>query len=1598
MPARQRLSILAVVPLLALLAITLATLPQASAAEPAADAAAKVSYYKQIRPIFQANCQGCHQPAKAKGEYLMTSFAALLQGGESGSAAIVPGKPAESYLIEEITPEGGEAEMPKGKKPLHETEIALITKWIAEGARDDTPASARTRFTMENPPQYTRPPVITSMDYSPDGKLLAISAFHEVLLVTADGNQLVARLVGMSERIESVRFSPDGKRLAVAGGLPARMGEVQVWDVAKKQLLLSKSMTFDTLYGASWSPDGKLIAVGCPDNTVRAIDSTTGEQVLFQGAHSDWVRDTVFSTKGTHVVSVGRDMSSKLTEVATQRFVDNVSSITPGALKGGVQTVARHPQRDEIVIGGADGVVKVYRMFRLTKRVIGDDANLIRRMPEMDGRVFGVSVSPDGKRIAAVSSLNGHGQLHVYSYEFDTSLPANIKKISENRVQGRSAADKATLETFRTKDTKLIAQLALPGTPAYAVSFSRDSKAVAIAGGDGLVRIVDAASGSVINEFSPVALFDKKAGMAAAVVDASHVDFIRDVNPVLSKLGCNAGTCHGSAKGKNGFKLSLRGYDAIFDVRALTDDLASRRVNVASPDDSLMLLKTAGGVPHQGGALIKPDDKYYKLIRQWIASGARLNLEVPRVTGIEVSPLNPVIEKTGGSQQMQVVAKYSNGQTRDVTAEAFVVSGNTEVATIDENSKMTALRRGESAVLARYEGAYAATTLTVMGDRSGFVWEQPETWGKVDELVAAKWKRMKIIPSELTNDAQFVRRVYLDLTGLPPTVEQTTSFIDDPRGTRIKRDELIDKLVGSEEFVEFWTNKWADLLQVNRKFLGAAGAASFRQWIRKEVEANTPYDKLVHKIVTASGSNRENPAASYYKILREPVDIMENTTHLFLGVRFNCNKCHDHPFERWTQDQYYETAAYFAQVDLKRDPASKGNIGGTAVEGAKPLYEVVSDKKEGEVMHDRTRQVAAPEFPFEAKHETVAQPTRRQQMAAWLTSAHNPYFARSYANRLWGYMTGTGIIEPIDDIRAGNPATNPQLLDHLTSEFVGHKFDVQHMMKVICKSRTYQLSIATNKWNEDDSQNYSHAKARRLPAEVLYDAIHRVTGSVTRMPGVPAGTRASALPDSGVQLKDGFLANLGRPPRESSCECERANGLELGPVMALISGPTVGKAVSDPANAITKIAAEAKDDADLVNRVFLRVLNRPATKAEISSARQVLESLPAGHQKMKDALAAYESKLAPSIQAAEAKRSQAIATAKTALDAYAATVADREKMLDMQHASKLAAAEAALKDYQSKLPQKQAAWEAKAGEPTTWQALDPSVLKASNRAKLTKEKDLSIFASGPNGKGAYTFTAAVPAGVTGVKLELFADSRLPSKGPGRPPNGNFVLTELTAKWAQADSPQKTLPVKLQNAQADYSQDGYPVASAIDGKVAATGNGWASSPQLGVNRTAVFETVADVDDGLLTFILDQQYQDGKHSLGRFRISVTTSPRPIKLKGGLPANIGAILKVEVAKRDAGQKKQLADFHRSIDGELKKLQLAVANAKKPRVADGQLKKLQDALAAASMPLPVDPKLTRMRNELQLSASQLEKSRLTIAQDLAWALINTPSFLFNR
>ena len=997
-------------------------------------------------------------------------------------------------------------------------------------------------------------------------------------------------------------------------------------------------------------------------------------------------------------------------------------------------------------------------------------------------------------------------------------------------------------------------------------------------------------------------LGDKSVSIKVAVTGfatARTTSFVQDVQPALSKMGCNQGTCHGSANGKNGFKLSLRGYDPIFDHMALTDDIAGRRTNRVAPEQSLMILKATGSIPHVGGVRTTEDHPYYEVLRSWIAQGTKLDLNAPRVTKIDVSPRDPIVPLPGMKQQMVIVATYSDGTVRDVTQEAFIESGDIERLEANTSGVITTLRRGEAPVLARFEGAYVATTITIMGDRTGFAWKPIPPNNYVDEKVYAKLQRVQIEPSELCNDEEFIRRAYIDLTGLPPTIEQTKAFLADSRETKLKRDALIDSLVGSREFVEHWTNKWADLLQVNRKFLGEEGSIAFRNWIKGAVATNMPYDRLAAEVLTASGSNVTNPPASYWKIFDDPTAAMENTTHLFLSVRFNCNKCHDHPFEKWTQDQYFHLSSYFAQVGRKEDPAFAGKkIGGSAVEGAKPLVEILFDRGSGEVTHLRTNQQVQPKFPYDIPTMPETQIARRQQLARWMTSKENPYFARSYVNRLWGYLFGRGIIEPIDDIRAGNPATNPALLDALTDDFVQSGFNVQHMLKTICKSRTYQHSVKTNKWNEDDEINYARCIPRRLPAEALFDAIHLATGSVERLPGLPAGGRAVELSDAGAT--DPFLEDFGRPVRESSCECERSSGIVLGPVIKLISGPTVGNAISDPANALTKLVAEQPDDASLIREVFLRFLSRNPSPREIELGVQALKT------------------------------------------------GEGEK----------AKVGALLAEYEKTIPARQAEWEKSANREPVWNVLSPSEMKSAAGATFKSLEDKSILVGGPLKQDTYTFTIPTDlVGITGLKIEVLPDPALGAGGPGRAPNGNLVLSELSLGVATKAEPTKVNQVGLQNAQADFSQDQWPVAAAIDGNPAT---GWGIHPQVAKAHMATFETKLDAGaagGSVLTVSISHQYQDGEHNIGRLRISATTSPRPFGASK-LPPAIAAALSVPADKRTDAQKGELTTYFRSLDG----------------------------------------KLAELLSELKQAESQSANQRLIGVQDLAWALINSPSFLFNR
>ena len=462
---------------------------------------------------------------------------------------------------------------------------------------------------------------------------------------------------------------------------------------------------------------------------------------------------------------------------------------------------------------------------------------------------------------------------------------------------------------------------------------------------------------------------------------------------------------------------------------------------------------------------------------------------------------------------------------------------------MSDKAVVKGIRQGEGALLVRYEGKFVTLPVTVLNPRSGFEWVELPQYNYIDQLIDAKLKRLKIQPSSPADDAEFLRRVYLDLTGRLPAPEKVRAFISDPAALQTKRSRTIDRLMGNDDYVDFWTLKWGDLLRSNRKFMSTKGMWVFREWLRQSIAQNKPYDQLVRELLTSKGSTFDNPAASFFRVARDPKKAMETTTQLFLGVRMVCAQCHDHPFEKWTQNQYYEMAAFFAAIAVRP--------------GFQSGEEIVYEKRyDNEVKHPKYGGVVQPKY-LVASHDAPPIPSngdRRSALVGWLTSKNNPFFARAIANRVWSYFFGFGIIEPVDDIRASNPPVNEPLLDALAKDLANHGFNLQHLMRTIVSSRTYQASFRTNEWNQDDSLNFSHQLPRRLTAEQLADAISMATGSRVEFPEVPEDFRAVQLPDPHVG-KGGFLDLFGRPQREEPCECERKSEMSLPQALNLVNGP-----------------------------------------------------------------------------------------------------------------------------------------------------------------------------------------------------------------------------------------------------------------------------------------------------------------------------------------------------------------------------------------------------------------------------------------------------------
>jgi hypothetical protein len=667
------------------------------------------------------------------------------------------------------------------------------------------------------------------------------------------------------------------------------------------------------------------------------------------------------------------------------------------------------------------------------------------------------------------------------------------------------------------------------------------------------------------------------------------VSFRRDVIPAFSQAGCNTGACHGTPTGKGGFRLSLRGYLPDQDFLTLSREVGGRRINLMAAESSLLLRKPLGEVPHEGGMRVKRSSKSFEFMRDWIKEGAKDDPAAPALGKLEILPEPRVLNAPAKEQQLVVLLHLANSTVRDVTPSCYYDSSSPDIAEVDADAYVHFKNPGEVAVIAHYLNLVANVRLTHLVEVPGFKPAQVPQDNLVDRAVFSKLNRMRISPSALCTDQEFIRRVYLDVIGILPTPREVQDFVSSGAGDR--REQVIGRLIERPEFHDFWALKFADILRSNGRLIQTKGAYVFHRWIRAALERNMPMDQFARVLLTTDGSTFSNPAANYYRISRDPESSVEATAQLFLGVRIQCAKCHNHPFERWTQDDYYGFAACFSQVGRK-----KGN---------QVQEEIVYSTHSGDVRQPRTGKVMKPKA-LGGPVLDDSKSDRRVRLASWLTGPDNPFFARSLVNRVWFHLVGRGIVEPVDDFRDSNPPSNDELLNSLTGSFVKSGYNLKGLIRTIVESRTYQLSARTSELNAGDNLYFSHALTKLLPAEVLLDAISTVTGTTTPFDGLPKGSRATQIPDG--KMDNAFLKTFGRPARELACECERESDSNLSQALQLIGGATVNGKLHDDNGRMAQLAKSSLSPDAITRELYMIALSREPTIAELAAAARHLKA------------------------------------------------------------------------------------------------------------------------------------------------------------------------------------------------------------------------------------------------------------------------------------------------------------------------------------------------------------------------------------------------------
>jgi hypothetical protein len=694
---------------------------------------------------------------------------------------------------------------------------------------------------------------------------------------------------------------------------------------------------------------------------------------------------------------------------------------------------------------------------------------------------------------------------------------------------------------------------------------------------------------------------NKKVDVPVTVKDAAKdrpISFDMDVMPVFMRANCNTGSCHGAARGQDGFRLSLFGFDPKGDHYRLTEEMSGRRVNYAVPAESLVITKSINEVPHTGGKKFEKDSASYNTLVEWIANGAANDSgNVPKPVKVEIFPRQAVLEGEDAKLQFTVRATYADGHDRDVTPLTVFKSSNDPTAAADPNGLVTTHKRGEAFIMARFETFTVGSQVIVIPENLDYKKPNIKPNNYVDELVLAKLHKLRVIPSELCDDATFLRRASLDIIGQLPEEAAYTAFIADKAPD--KRAKLVDELLNRKEFIEMWVMKWAELLQIKTNQTNQVSYKNsllYFNWLRDRIASNVPIDKIVQEILSSTGGTFTTPATNYYQIERETLKVAENVAQVFMGMRLQCAQCHNHPFDRWTMNDYYGFASFFTQIGRKQ--------------AEDPRETVVFNSGGGETNHPVTKTPLPPKF-LGGEVPDVKGQDRRKVLAEWLASPKNPYFASNLGNLVWAHFFGVGIIEPVDDVRVSNPASNPELLEMLGKKFTEYNYDFKRIVRDICTSRTYSMSSQVNPTNEEDERNFSHSYIRRQRAEVMLDTLSQVTETPNKFQGLPIGARAVQIADGNVS--NYFLKTFGRAERATVCSCEVKMSPSLSQALHLLNGDVTHVRIGQ-GGVVKKMIDAKKTPQEIISSLYIRCFSRKPSDGEIAPVMEALQKEPNDQQ------------------------------------------------------------------------------------------------------------------------------------------------------------------------------------------------------------------------------------------------------------------------------------------------------------------------------------------------------------------------------------------------